>query len=358
MALLALTLAALVIFGLIGAALSSRSRSEKRSVASFHQHMGQLSGVVKAEVRGNEVSQEEGDELFSSVPSHVRVIGKTGRQGTGSAARRRPHRAGSSSSLGSRRGRTASQSAASQAEHKDALHSGTESARGLSNLESEGSNAGRKMGSSGRRSRVSSSARLDNHHVRRAVLRFDDSPVEPNEVDDGPGLASGERRVNAKVLAAASVAALAGLGAIVYTLSSTHGTVAQSKASVSSSRKTTTSVQPPPNTTLVPKSPAGPLTPTSTSSSGAIYFVNSSSLTVDISASAPSWVEECITPNSKVLWQGIIPSGGSKSFTLDSSMWIRTGNVGVLTITANGQPVTFNANPGVYDFTFRQGVKA
>ena len=102
----------------------------------------------------------------------------------------------------------------------------------------------------------------------------------------------------------------------------------------------------------------GPLTPTSADSTGSTYFLSSLPITLAVSASAPAWLEESVSPGSKILWQGIVPAGGSKTLTLNSSMWIRTGNVGVLTMVANGQPVSFSAAPGVYEFTFRQGVKA
>ncbi|NNN19171.1 MAG: DUF4115 domain-containing protein [Acidimicrobiaceae bacterium] len=188
------------------------------------------------------------------------------------------------------------------------------------------------------------------------VLHFDDGAADGSSLESATPIFGGDRKVNTKVLAVASIVALVGLGALVVVLSSSNPVtiprspaVALPHSSQSNSTTATTQARP---------TPPGPLMPTSADSTGAIYFLNASSITLDIHSSAPSWIEESVAPGSKILWQGIIPSGGSKTFTLGSSMWVRTGNVGVLTLTANGQPVSFTAPPGVYEFTFRQGVKA
>lgn len=364
MALLALALVAIVVFSFIGAALSSRARSEKKSIASFHQQMDQLSGVVKSDSNQSDALPEAQD-LFSSVRSHVKVVGKASSSRASGAARRRTHRSGTASTGAARRTRPSLSSPApasasfdppkaDELSHHERANQRAESYAGADRANS----VSRKRSSNSRRTRTSSSTRSNVSGVHTTVLHFDDEPPA--------GAAAGSpdsespisvRRANTKVLAAASVVALAGLGTIVFALSNSHGPV-QSKLSVSNSTKNTTAPRSPTPTTVASPPPVGPLTPTSADSAGATYFIDASSITVNLSASAPSWVEESVAPGSKVLWQGIIPAGGSKSFTLDSSMWIRTGNVDVLTITANGRTVSFNANPGVYDFTFRQGVKA
>lgn len=365
MALLALALLAIIIFSFIGAALSSRARSEKKSIASFHQHMDQLSGVVKSESHPDEAVLETGDDPFTSIRSHVRVVGKANNTKSGGSARRRSYRSGSAGVSGGRRGRPArvqrppvSQPPNTRQANDTPLFQPEANVPLVdTGAESEVSSARKRSNATGRRNRLSSSARSNSQKVHTQILHFDDGTSEDLEGEAGNGLSGAERKVNTKVLAAASVVALVGLGTIYIALSGSHAPAAASKLPPSVSTRPTTPTKSP-ATTVVPAHPSGPLTPTTADSVGATYFVDSPSITIDMAASAPSWVEESAAPGSKVLWQGIIPAGGSKSFTLNSSMWIRTGNVGVLTITANGQPVSFDANPGVYDFTFRQGVKA
>lgn len=361
MALFALALLVVVVV-FLGAALSSRARSEKKSIASFHQHMGQLSGVVKSENHPDDSGSEAGSDLFTSLPSHVKVVGKATGAKASSSPKRREYRTSSVNAATARRGRPSAKSS-----HLTERQSNEMPASQLqANLHSIDSTSKTEMpavpveesAQVQRRTRLSSSTRSSGSKVHTEVLRFDDAA--PEGVDEQPNarLFGFNRRFNTKILAAASVIALVGLGAIVIALNSSHPN-ASDKGSVSitttkpiGKSKSTTA------TTEAPSAPAGPLTPTTADSVGATYFVNSPSITIGISASAPAWVEESVAPGSKVLWQGIIPTGGSKNFTLNSSMWIRTGNVGVLTVTANGQPVSFSAAPGVYDFTFRQGVKA
>ena len=357
---LALLVVAVVIF--LGAAVSSRARSEKKSIASFHQHMDQLSGVVKSENHPEDGGSETGSDLFTSLPSHVRVVGKaTGAKGS-SSSKRRAYRTGSVAAATARRGRPSAKSPnLSERQSNEIqvpqfqadLHS-IDVAPKVEKPTVPVEESARMQ----RRTRLSSSTRPGGSKVHSEVLRFDDAAQEGAEEQPSARLFGFDRRFNPKILAAASVIALVGLGAVFVALNSSHPNVS-GKGSVSiattkpvGKSKSTTA------TTEAPSAPAGPLAPTTADSAGATYFVNSPSITIGISASAPAWVEESVAPGSKVLWQGIIPADGSKSFTLNSSMWIRTGNVGVLTITANGQPVTFSAAPGVYDFTFRQGVKA
>ncbi len=366
MALLALALLAIIIFSFIGAALSSRARSEKKSIASFHQQMDQLSGVVKSENHPDEAGTETGDDPFTSIRSHVKVVGKANSTKSGGSARRRPYRSGSAGVSGGKRGRPArvQHSPASQPPNGRRANNNMplfqpEASVPRAEIEAENavSSAQKRSSVTGRRNRLSSSARSNGEKVHTQILHFDDDASEGLEREAGNGLSGAQRKVNTKVLAAASVVALVGLGTIYIALSGSHSPAAATKLPPSVSTKPNTPTKSP-VTTVVPATPSGPLTPTTADSVGATYFVDSPSITIDLAASAPSWVEEAAAPGSKVLWQGIIPAGGSKSFTLNSSMWIRTGNVGVLTITANGQPVSFSANPGVYDFTFRQGVKA
>ncbi len=366
MALLALALLAIIIISFIGAAFSSRARSEKKSIASFHQHMDQLSGVVKSESHLDEAGSETGGDPFASIRSHVKVVGKANSTKSAASARRRSYRSGSAGVSGGKRGRPArvqhspvSQPPNARQANSNAPHFQAEANVPLAGIEAENevSSGRRRSSTTGRRNRLSSSVRSNGEKLHTQIRHFDDSMSEGLESEADNGLTGAHRKVNTKVLAAASVVALVGLGTIYIALSGSHSPAAAGKLPPSASTKPTTPTKSP-VTTVAPVPPSGPLTPTSSDSIGATYFVDSPSITVNLVASAPSWVEEAAAPGSRVLWQGIIPAGGNKSFTLNSSMWIRTGNVGVLTITANGQPVSFSANPGVYDFTFRQGVKA
>ncbi len=362
MALFVLALLVLVVVIFLGAALSSRARSEKKSIASFHQHMDQLCGVVKSENHSDDGVAEAGSDSFTSLPSHVRVVGKaTGVKGP-SSSKRRVYRAGSATSGTSRRGRPSNKSPYLGERHANEMQASQIQAKPHTDdapLDAEMPVVPmEKSVPVQRRARLSSSARPGGSKVHTEVLRFDDAAQEAAEAPPGARVFGFDRRFNTKILAAASVIVLVGFGAVVVSLNSSNpNTSGKSSVSVTSTKpigksKSTTA------TTEAPIAPAGPLTPTTADNVGATYFVNSPSITIGISASAPAWVEESVAPGSKVLWEGIIPSGGSKTFTLTSSMWIRTGNVGVLTITANGQPVSFSAAPGVYNFTFRQGVKA
>ncbi len=362
MAFFVLALLVLVVVIFLGAALSSRARSEKKSIASFHQHMDQLSGVVKSENHPDEGACETGSELFTSLPSHVRVVGKATGAKESSSSKRRVYRAGSVTAATARRGRVSAKNPHLAERHSNEMPVSQVQA----NLYSVDAPPRGEMPAvpvedpapAQRRARLSSSVRPGGSKVHTEILRFDDAAQEVAEEQPSARFFGFDRRFNTKILAAASVIALAGLGAVVISLSSSHpNTSGKSSVSVASTKpvgksNSTTA------TTEAPLAPSGPLTPTTADNVGATYFVNAPLITIGISASAPAWVEESVAPGSKVLWEGIIPTGGIKTFTLNSSMWIRTGNVGVLTITANGQPVTFSAAPGVYDFTFRQGVKA
>lgn len=366
MALLALALFIVVVSSFIGAALSSRARSEKKSIASFHQHMGQLSDVVKSESHLDDSGLEVSPDLFTSAPSHVRVVGKTNGSKSSSASKRRTYRPNSVNGSTAKSGRPATRDSLHpqiQIQHDFSDLTASQIETSLNDIESQAAD-GVGMASAARplpvprRTRLSSSSRSSGSKVPVKVIRFDDAASDGADEDStgGSGSFRVDRHLNTKVLAAGSVAVLVGLGAIFVALNSSHQNVSGNGPIVNTATKSVG--KPKITTTTTVPAPAGPLAPTSANSTGAIYFVNSPSITIGISASAPAWVEESVAPGSKILWQGIIPAGGSKTLTLNSSMWIRTGNVGVLTMTANGQPISFSAAPGVYEFTFRQGVKA
>ncbi len=95
------------------------------------------------------------------------------------------------------------------------------------------------------------------------------------------------------------------------------------------------------------------LSPQSTTANGATYMVPGGVNSVVMKTSAPCWMEDSAAPGSTILWDSTLPAGGS--YTLNgngSSLWLRTGNSGVLSLTVNGLPVVFHAPPGPYDFYF------
>lgn len=327
MALLVLALVGVVVISIVGAAISSRARAEKKSIAGFHQRMGQLSGVVKTENQSPETGVDRSGDLFDSVRSHVKVVGKTGSTRSSSNMKRRPYRTGQTGAANVRRGRGAAHSPhAGKAPGRqpgmahDSSSSQASESNGSPAYDSSNRTSGspRRTSSDSRRERLSSSVRDEGVVERTEMLHFDDDNPKGADLGRRPEYQRVERRSNAKVLAAAAVVAVAGVGAIVVVVNGLHSSSTSTKSSVSSSTTEVPSTQPTTPTTVAPSKPTGPLSPTSSNNSGATYLVNSSSITVDFTASAPSWIEESVSPGSKVLWQGILPKGGSKSFTLNS----------------------------------------
>ena len=367
MALLVLAFFALTILSFLGAIFTSKVRSEKKSIATFHEQMGQLSGVVKPDSHAEDASSETNNELFAPAPSHVRVLGKANTSKSAGSGKRRSYRVGTSTASNGRGSRSSARGGTANSlsgQPRSELILGAESKASFHELKSA-TNSGASQVDSGieealpaRRTRLSSSARPAGSPSHTEVLHFDDNVVDAagEQVDLDPVL--GSRKLNAKTLAVASVVTLVGLGMVVIALNATRASNSPNRSPIVTAVKHTSKSKSVTATTQPPPSQPGPLTPTSANSIGATYFLSSLPVTLAINASAPAWVEESVSPGSKILWQGIIPAGGSKTLVLNSSMWIRTGNVGVLTMVANGRPVSFSAAPGVYEFTFRQGVKA
>ena len=371
MALVGLVLIIIVLLGFLGAGLSSRARLERKSIANFHEKMGQLSGVVQAEGSSSHDGDPLDQELFTEVPTHVRVVGKAQPSKGSSTSKRRVYQpsrkpTGPSGSP-SKPGRQSSSLSRSRAVNKPETLGPPDQVKDLvvENESGNGENSGvnENFGSkkeSKKPSKVSSFSRGSLTKVRTEFLRFDDSGVSETPDTDGD-LRGYERKVNTKVLAVASLALLVGIGAIIFSISSSSSPTSQNKVPPAATKSSKTAgrqnspVAAAPSTTVAPIASNGPLNPTTSNNSGAVYYINASTLTLAIHASAPSWVEESVSPGSAVLWEGIIPAGGSKTLSLNSSMWIKTGNVDVLNMTLNGRKVNFTASPGVYDFTFNQG---
>lgn len=96
------------------------------------------------------------------------------------------------------------------------------------------------------------------------------------------------------------------------------------------------------------------IVPVSSNSAGATYQVPAGTMTVVVSASAPSWVEQSNTAYGKLFFAQTMSAGQSQTFRSSGPIWIRTGNVRVLTITVDNLPVVFSAPPGTYNFSFTQ----
>lgn len=382
MALLAFSLLVIVALGFFGAAFSSRARQERRSIASFHARMGQLSEVVQPEMHGDAATGEPPKDLFAETPTHVKVIGKTPHPKS-SSTRRRSYRASTASGTSAAAVKPPSGAAPRSTGRRgkvvpaDISEVITANSNQTTGLEADSGEAAAPVAPK-RRSR-SQSARPDRPVAGRAaansgaatgavpvkteVLHFDDSGASAPGGDADSLARTYERKPNYKVLAVASAVAVVGLSTILYAVSSSHSSSSNRSKSVippnsSGSKSANTPVRSGTHTTQAGTitSGNGPLVPSSFDSSGATYFINSPEITLVVNASAPSWVEESATPGSTVLWEGIIPAGGSKTLSTTGPMWIKTGNVNVLSITANGKAVKFSAPPGVYTFTFRQGV--
>lgn len=366
MALIALVLVVVVLLGFLGAVLSSRARIEKKSIASFHEKMGQLSGVVQPEahIDGDEVQPDH--ELFNEAPTHVRVVGKLQPSKSSNSAKRRvyqaPARPGSGSSSGNGPKNSPSSSQRSRRTRKTQPPVFTSEEEGLDSTPYAGaaSTVGNEGVGKSASSDVSAFTRVSTSKVHTEPLKFDDAGGSDFEGSSKFRLKNYERGPNTKFLAVAALIVIIGVGAILFSLSGSHNVASKNKSSVTTSAKSsrTPASGSPTTTTTVPKASTGPLVPSSSNNTGAVYYINSSSLTLVIDASAPAWVEESVSPGSKILWEATIPAGGTKTLTLGSSMWIRTGNVGALKMTMNGRKVQFSAPPGVYNFTFNQGVKA
>lgn len=364
MALILLVLVVVVLLGFLGAVLSSRARIEKKSIASFHEKMGQLSGVVQPDshVEGDEVQPDH--ELFDEVPTHVRVVGKVQPSRSASSSKQRvyqaPARPGSSSNSGNRPKNSPASPSRSRRTRKTQPPIFANEEDGSDSKAIDGSAVGDVAAGKGASSEVSAFVRGSSSKVHTEPLKFDDATGSDFEDSSKSRLRNYERGPNTKFLAVAALIVIIGVGAVVFSLSASHNGASKNKSSTNSTVKSsrTSTSSPPTTTTTVPKASTGPLVPSSSNSAGAVYYIDSSSLTLVIDATAPAWVEESVSPGSKILWEATIPAGGSKTLTLSSSMWIRTGNVGALKMTMNGRKVQFSAPPGVYNFTFNQGVKA
>lgn len=364
MALIILVLVVVALFGFLGAVLSSRARIEKKSIASFHEKMGQLSVVVQPDSRVEGDEEQPEHELFSEAPTHVRVVGKVQPSRSSRSSKQRvyqaPARPGSGSNSGNRPKSSTSSSSRSRRTRKTQPPIFTNEEDSLESKPSDGSAVADTGVDRNASSDVSAFTRRSSSKVHTEPLKFDDADGSDFEGSSKFRLKNYERGPNTIFLAVAALIVIIGVGALVFSLSSSHSVVSKNKSSAPKSVKgSRTSISSSPTTTTtVPKASTGPVVPSFANSAGAVYYINASSLTLVIDASAPAWVEESVSPGSKILWEATIPAGGSKTLTLSSSMWIRTGNVGALKMTMNGRKVQFSAPPGVYDFTFNQGVKA
>ncbi|SHE72469.1 protein of unknown function [Ferrithrix thermotolerans DSM 19514] len=134
----------------------------------------------------------------------------------------------------------------------------------------------------------------------------------------------------------------------VSSATQTQNTTARSQVSSSSTKKkhrvksTTTTTSP-------------QISPVSSNSLGATYQVPSGTLTIQLTASAPCWVEQSNSPYGKLFFAQTLAAGQTQTLTSTAPIWIRTGNVKALSIKINNLPVVISAPPGTYNFTFNAG---
>lgn len=114
-----------------------------------------------------------------------------------------------------------------------------------------------------------------------------------------------------------------------------------------------------PKSKSIPKKTQAPvvaqLTAISSDAYGASYSVPTGLVTVVLHAASPCWVEESTSPYGRISWDATLSANQTYTITSAAPLWLRTGNVGALSITVNGKPVVFAAAPGPYNFTFTGG---
>lgn len=180
----------------------------------------------------------------------------------------------------------------------------------------------------------------------RTSVPFGGSPPKSRAKAGGRHVAS-SAQVKVASLVALIVLGVGSVTAAVFYASNAKPSHTTTNSLASSSKK-------PKSTTSSTTTTAAPaiLTAVSSDSSGATYALPSGSVSVVLHATAPCWVEQSTTPGGTIQWAQTLGANQSYTLTATNSLWLRTGNVGVLSITVNGVPVRIQAPPGPYNFTF------
>jgi flagellar basal body-associated protein FliL len=331
----------ILVLGAVSGATMSAFRKEKRSIESHKRTMSVMedlahgaSGVTEHHVAGQTPRQY----------AHVRTVGANGSSST---------RSNSSSSApdegrGVRLRPPLPPQGAQETEGRDRrnLSERRVRQRGAGDIERTGS------------SQRSNALSIDEPTVEMQRVVFDDVHGAPREVSTPSGaerrskgrhVSSGTGRVSSLIVVV--IVGVVAVTGVVFEISKSKplkALVAAQKTKTSSSGTSASS-----STTTSTTQPTQ-LTASSTSSGGADFHVTASALTVVLHASAPCWVEESATPYGKIVWASTLGAGQSYTISTSAPLWLRTGNVGVLSMTVNGLPVSVSAPPGAYNFSFSQ----
>ncbi len=330
----------ILILGAVSGATMSAFRKEKRSIESHQRVMNVIEDIAHgASASGTGAVEEQGPRRYA----HVRTMGRVNGPGQ---SRLGDAKVGPDEGLAARLN--------PPEPPRPAEEVGSQSLRKLADQ--------RQRPRTGREKEHLSSPRstkafaLDEPTVEMQRVVFDDihgvptTAARPTEVPHrtkGRHVSSGTGRI-ASLLVVLVVGVVSVTGVLVA-LSKSKPSRAGTAVS-GTTKKVSKGTSVPSSTTSTTQ--ATQLSAVSTSSSGADFQVNSSALTVVLHASAPCWVEESSTPYGKIVWDSTLAAGQSYTITTTAPLWLRTGNVGVLSLNVNGLPVAFSAAPGPYNFTF------
>ncbi|HUC35881.1 MAG TPA: DUF4115 domain-containing protein [Acidimicrobiales bacterium] len=114
-----------------------------------------------------------------------------------------------------------------------------------------------------------------------------------------------------------------------------------SRSSSSSSKRSTTTT-------------AATIEPTTSSALSAAYKAPASTYTVELSATAPCWVEASQSSTGQVLWTGTLEAGQSQKIPVTGSLTIRLGAAFDVELLLDGLPVILPSGHGSpFDVTFQ-----
>ena len=147
-----------------------------------------------------------------------------------------------------------------------------------------------------------------------------------------------------------------GVSAVVFKIATTTHSprAALSSPSSSNSLATASKAKTKKNATTTTTVPTQ-ISPLSSNATGSTYQVPAGSLTIQLTASAPCWVEQSNAPYGKLYFAQTLAAGQTQTLNSAAPIWIRTGNVKALSIKINNLPVVISAPSGTYNLTFNAG---
>ncbi len=197
---------------------------------------------------------------------------------------------------------------------------------------------------------------LRDSRLAASPIIIEDSP-EPGDDDPQLGMTplhasrTSQMKIGSVVIAVGI--GVIGVSAVVFNVATTTHTTRASNSSPSTSnspvsaskKKAKKSVS---TTTTVPNQ----ISPLTSNATGSTYQVPVGSLTIQLTASAPCWVEQSNRPYGKLFFAQTIAAGQTQTLNSTAPLWISTGNVKALSIKINNVPVVISAPSGTYNFTF------